>query len=176
MVAIYTSAGKSQIQSLAYSHDNGSTFTKFKGNPIIPNQREARDPNMFWHEPSQQWIMVLADALEQQMQIYTSPDLKEWTYQSSFGKGYGSQFGVWECPDLMEIEVEGTKQKKWVLVCNINPGGPFGRQRHSIFRRRLRRQEVHHQDTLACGQMDGLRQGPLRHRELEQTLPKDATP
>ncbi len=126
VVAIYTSAGKSQIQSLAYSHDNGSTFTKFKGNPIIPNQREARDPNMFWHEPSQQWIMVLADALEQQMQIYTSPDLKEWTYQSSFGKGYGSQFGVWECPDLMEIEVEGTKQKKWVLVCNINPGGPFG--------------------------------------------------
>ena len=104
--------GKAKIQSLAYSHDNGSTFTKFKGNPIIPNQREARDPNMFWHEPSQQWIMVLADALEQQMQIYTSPDLKEWTYQSSFGKGYGSQFGVWECPDLMEIEVEGTKTEK----------------------------------------------------------------
>jgi len=126
VVAIYTSAGRNQVQSLAYSTDNGLTFSKFDGNPIIPNQREARDPNMFWHAPSGQWVMILSDALEQQMQIYTSSNLKDWTYQSSFGKGYGSQFGVWECPDLMEIPVEGTNKTKWVLVCNINPGGPFG--------------------------------------------------
>lgn len=126
VIALYTSAGRNQIQSMAYSLDNGMTFTKYPGNPVLPNPREARDPNMFWHAPTGQWVLVLADALEQQMQIYTSPDLKDWKYQSSFGKGYGSQAGVWECPDLMEIPVEGSNEKKWVLLCNINPGGPFG--------------------------------------------------
>ena len=126
VIALYTSAGDSQVQSLAYSNDNGMTFTNYPGNPVIPNAREARDPNMFWYEPGNCWVLVLADATEQQMQFYTSPDLKDWTYQSSFGKGYGSQFGVWECPDFFELPVAGTNKKKWVLVCNINPGGPFG--------------------------------------------------
>ncbi|MCC8113783.1 MAG: DUF4980 domain-containing protein [Bacteroidales bacterium] len=126
VISIYTSCAHSQVQSLAYSHDGGLTFTKYPGNPIIPNPREARDPNMFWHEPTGQWVMVLADALEHQMQIYTSANLKDWTLQSSFGKGYGAQEGVWECPDLFELPVEGTDERKWVLVCNLNPGGPFG--------------------------------------------------
>lgn len=126
IAAMYTSCATSQVQSLAYSSDDGMTFTNYPGNPVIPNRNEARDPNMFWHEPSGQWVLILAEALEKQMQIYTSPDLKHWTYQSSFGKGYGSQDGVWECPDLFELPVEGSDDKKWVLVCNINPGGPFG--------------------------------------------------
>ncbi|MCC8117864.1 MAG: DUF4980 domain-containing protein [Bacteroidales bacterium] len=126
VIAIFTSAGVSQVQSLAYSNDNGCTFTFYDGNPIIPNQKEARDPNMFWHEPSQQWVLVLAEALEHQMLIFTSPNLKDWTPVSSFGKGYGCQEGVWECPDLFELPIAGTDESRWVLLCNINPGGPYG--------------------------------------------------
>lgn len=126
VVAIYTSAGASQIQSLAYSLDNGITFQTYEGNPIITSDKECRDPNMFWHEKSGKWILILAAALEKEMWIYSSPDLKNWTKESSFGKGYGVQEGVWECPDLMELPVRGTDKTKWVLICNINPGGPFG--------------------------------------------------
>ncbi len=126
VVAMYTSAGASQIQSLAYSHDNGETFTIYPGNPVITLESEARDPNMFWDEASQQWTLILAHALDREMLIFTSPDMKEWTLQSSFGKGLGAQDGVWECPDLFELPVDGTDARKWVLICNINPGGPFG--------------------------------------------------
>mgnify|MGYP004448257369 CR=1 FL=1 len=126
VIAMYTSAGHSQVQSLAYSTDGGATFTNYDGNPVIPNRREMRDPNMFWHAASGKWVLLLANALEQEMVILSSKDLKEWKEESHFGKGYGSQFGVWECPDMFELPVLGTKQRKWVLVCNINPGGPFG--------------------------------------------------
>lgn len=126
VIAIYTSAGASQIQSLAYSTDNGLTFQTYKGNPIITSDKECRDPNMFWHAESGKWIMILAAPLEKEMWIYSSSNLKNWTKESSFGKGYGAQDGVWECPDLMELPVRGTGRTKWVLICNINPGGPFG--------------------------------------------------
>lgn len=126
VVAMYTSAGVSQIQSLAYSHDNGETFTIYPGNPVITLESEARDPNMFWNPATKQWTLILAHALDREMLIFTSPDMKEWTLQSSFGKGLGAQDGVWECPDLFELSVDGSDFKKWVLLCNINPGGPFG--------------------------------------------------
>lgn len=126
VIAIYTSAGASQMQSLAYSLDNGMTFHVYENNPIIAADKECRDPNMFWHEKSSKWILILAAALEKEMWIYSSPDLKNWTKESSFGHGYGAQDGVWECPDLMELPVRGTDRTKWVLICNINPGGPFG--------------------------------------------------
>ena len=126
VVAMYTSAATSQVQSLAWSHDNGETFEIYPGNPVIANSSEARDPNMFWNAQTKEWTLVLAHALEHEMLIYTSPDMKEWTLQSSFGKGLGAQDGVWECPDLFELTLPGTDTKKWVLLCNINPGGPFG--------------------------------------------------
>ena len=126
MIALYTSAGVSQMQSLAHSSDNGETFTIYPGNPIITLDSEARDPNMFWNESTGEWNLLLAHALEHEMLIFTSPDLKKWTLQSAFGKGLGAQGGVWECPDLMQLPVKGTDQKKWVLVCNLNPGGVFG--------------------------------------------------
>lgn len=126
VIALYTSADVSQTQSLAWSTDDGKTFNIYPGNPILTLESEARDPNMFWHAPSQQWVMLLAHALDHEMLIFTSPDLKDWTLQSSFGKGLGCQDGVWECPDLFELPVEGSDEKKWVLLCNINPGGPFG--------------------------------------------------
>lgn len=126
VVSLYTSAAESQIQSMAHSKDNGMTFEKYPGNPVITLDSEARDPNMFWHEPTGQWVLLLAHALEHEMLVYTSPDLKNWTLRSSFGKGLGAQGGVWECPDLFELAVDGSDKKKWVLLCNLNPGGPFG--------------------------------------------------
>lgn len=126
VVAIYTSAGVSQIQSLAHSEDGGETFTIYPGNPVLTLDSEARDPNMFWNAESKEWTLILAHALEHEMLIFTSPDMKQWTLQSAFGKGLGAQGGVWECPDLFELPVEGTDEKKWLLLCNINPGGPFG--------------------------------------------------
>mgnify|MGYP002671761767 FL=1 len=125
VVALYTSAGENQTQSMAYSTDNGKTFTKYEGNPIITsNVPDFRDPHMFWNEDIKKWNMILAAG--QQMDIYTSDNLKDWTYESSFGGSYGNHGGVWECPDLMKMKVRGTDKEKWVLICNINPGGPFG--------------------------------------------------
>ncbi len=126
VIALYTSAGTSQMQSMAHSSDNGITFNVYPANPVITLESEARDPNMFWNERTGEWNLVLAHALDHEMLFFTSPDLKEWTLQSAFGKGIGAQDGVWECPDLFELPVEGTDEKKWVLICNINPGGPFG--------------------------------------------------
>ncbi len=122
MVAIYTSAGKVQSQSIAYSTDRGRTFTKYDGNPVIPNQGIAdfRDPKVMWHANSGQWVMSLAT--KQTITFYGSPDLKNWNRLSEFGNGIGSHAGVWECPDLFPLEYMG--QEKWVLLVSINPGGP----------------------------------------------------
>ena len=126
VVAIYTSAGTNQMQSLAYSNNDGADFTVLTSNPIITLESEARDPNFFWNEQTGEWNLALAHALDHEMLFFTSPDLKNWTLQSSFGKGLGAQGGVWECPDLFRLPVDGTDKEKWVLICNINPGGPFG--------------------------------------------------
>ena len=101
-------------------------LNKYPGNPVLTLDSEARDPNMFWNPDTKEWTLVLAHALDHEMLIFTSPDMKEWTLQSRFGRGLGAQDGVWECPDLFELPVEGTDEKKWVLLCNLNPGGPFG--------------------------------------------------
>lgn len=122
MVAIYTSAGKEQTQSIAYSTDKGRTFTKYEGNPVIANPGIAdfRDPKVMWHAESGQWVMSLAT--KQTITFYGSPDLKNWTRLSEFGNGIGSHAGVWECPDLISLNYKG--QTKWVLLVSINPGGP----------------------------------------------------
>ena len=126
IIALYTSAAASQIQSLAWSNDGGMTFNKYPGNPVVTLESEARDPNMFWDKANNRWVLVLAHALEHEMLIFTSPDMKEWTLESAFGKGLGAQGGVWECPDLFPLKIDGTGDTKWVLLCNLNPGGPFG--------------------------------------------------
>ena len=119
VVAFYTSAGAAQTQSIAYSTDNGETFKKYVNNPILTSDvPDFRDPNVFWNEDVKQWNLILAAG--QQMNIYSSKNLKDWKYESSFGEGYGNHEGVWECPDLLKMG------DKWVLICNINPGGPFG--------------------------------------------------
>ena len=125
VIALYTSAGENQTQSMAYSTDNGKTFTKYEGNPIITsNVPDFRDPHMFWNEDIKKWNMIMA--VGQHMEIYSSDNLKDWKYESSFGEKYGNHGGVWECPDLMKMKVRGTGKEKWMLICNINPGGPSG--------------------------------------------------
>ena len=119
VIAFYTSAGNAQTQSLAYSTDNGMTFKKYANNPIITSDvPDFRDPKVFWNDDLNQWNLILASG--QQMNIYSSKNLKDWKYESCFGEEYGNHGGVWECPDLLKIG------DKWVLICNINPGGPFG--------------------------------------------------
>lgn len=120
VVAFYTSAGHHQTQSMAVSKDGGRTFTKFSGNPVLTTSDvpDFRDPRPFWNEDVHAWNLILAAG--QEMRIYSSKNLEDWKYESSFGKEYGNHNGVWECPDLFKID------DKWVLLCNINPGGPFG--------------------------------------------------
>ena len=125
VVAMYTSAGENQTQSLAYSTDNGQTFTKYAGNPVVTsNTPDFRDPHVFWNDDIKRWNMIMAEG--QHMNIYSSADLKDWKLESQFGAEYGNHGGVWECPDLMKLPVRGTDKEKWLLLCNINPGGPFG--------------------------------------------------
>jgi levanase/fructan beta-fructosidase len=136
VVAFYTSAGdRMQIQSMAISTDNGKTFQKYKGNPVLTSKEEDfRDPKCFWNPEIQKWNLILA--VGQEMRIYSSSNLTDWTYESSFGltvnkatddvTELGCHDGVWECPDLIKLQVRGTDKQKWLLICNINPGGPYG--------------------------------------------------
>jgi fructan beta-fructosidase len=115
-----------ESQAIAYSLDKGRSWTKYEGNPVIPNDgnRDFRDPNVIWNDEIQQWNLVLS--AHDHVQIYTSDDLKSWKHESDFGIDAGTHDGVWECPDLFPLQVEGTDETKWVLIVNINPGGPNG--------------------------------------------------
>lgn len=135
LIAIYTyhnrakeKAGATdyQYQAIAYSNDKGRSWTKYEGNPVLPNQgiKDFRDPKVIWHEPSQKWIMTLA--VKDHVSFYTSPDLKSWEFASDFGLEWGSHEGVWECPDLFPLQVEGTEEEKWVLIVSIGSGGLNG--------------------------------------------------
>ncbi|ONI80154.1 hypothetical protein ALI22I_42855 [Saccharothrix sp. ALI-22-I] len=108
MVAIYTTHSKldgRQAQSLAYSTDNGHTWTKYAGNPVLDiASREFRDPKVQWQ--AGRWLMTVALSTEHQVRFYSSPDLKTWTHLSDFGPR-GAVGGVWECPDLFPLQVGG---------------------------------------------------------------------
>jgi len=131
VVAFYTSAGQSQTQSMAVSTDQGTTFKKWADNPILTADiPDFRDPKAFWNPEIQRWNLILAAG--QEMRIYSSADLKNWKYESSFGKGLGCHDGVWECPDLMKLQVRGTDRQQWLLICNINRADPSEGRQHSI--------------------------------------------
>ncbi|CAI9405723.1 glycoside hydrolase family 32 protein [Aestuariimicrobium sp. T2.26MG-19.2B] len=133
LVAIHTSAfesdptwGNQQGQSLAVSLDDGQTWTRFAGNPVLMRGSENfRDPKVFWHTPTQRWVMVAVEAHERQVLVHTSTNLVEWTLASSFGPE-GSTFGIWECPDLFEMPVEGTSESRWVMLVSVGDGAPAG--------------------------------------------------
>ncbi|WP_085537417.1 glycoside hydrolase family 32 protein [Massilibacteroides vaginae] len=122
----HTKQGINQTQALAYSVDKGRTWAKYEKNPVVENPGipDFRDPKVFWHEESKQWIMALAAG--QEIHFYASKDCKEWTFLSHFGEGYGNHDGVWECPDMFPLKVKGSNETYWVLIVNINPGGPAG--------------------------------------------------
>ena len=131
LVAIFTQhnmpgekAGRSdfQNQSIAYSLDEGITWTKYAGNPVLktPNLKDFRDPKVIWHMPSKKWIMSLAVA--NHIEFYSSPNLIHWTKESDIGKDQFAHGGVWECPDLLSFTDNG--RTIWVLLVSMNPGGP----------------------------------------------------
>ena len=130
MIAFYTSASDEhgQIQCMAYSNDNGRTYTKYEKNPILTpfdGLKDFRDPKVFWYEPAQKWYMIVS--ADKNMRFYSSTDLKQWEYLSQFGEGYGVQPNQFECPDFIQLPVDGNKDNmKWVMIVNINPGCPFG--------------------------------------------------
>ena len=109
-----------QSQSLAYSADGGRSWVKHKGNPVLtePSLPDFRDPKVFWHEPEGRWIMALAAG--DHIRFYASPNLREWTYTGEFGRREGSHQGVWECPDVFPLPVEGQPgETRWVLLVSI---------------------------------------------------------
>ncbi|XID93905.1 glycoside hydrolase family 32 protein [Paenibacillaceae bacterium WGS1546] len=124
LVAIFThcdeypnSKRSRQRQSIAYSNDRGRTWTKYEGNPVLvePDLTDFRDPKVFWHNPSQSWIMIISAG--DRVRFYGSKNLLEWTYLSEFGESDGAHGGVWECPDLFPLEIEGEAGRmKWVLT------------------------------------------------------------
>jgi levanase/fructan beta-fructosidase len=115
-----------QSQAIAYSLDEGKTFTKYSGNPVIknPDIKDFRDPKITWDSLHKKWLMVLAAG--QKIMFYSSSNLKVWKLESDFGNNTGAHGGVWECPDFFPMEVQGTEEIKWVLLVSINPGGPNG--------------------------------------------------
>lgn len=128
LIAIYTGRTEtSQTQHIAFSNDRGRTWTKYSGNPVIDlKMKDFRDPKVIWHEGSKKWIMVTVLAREKKVRFFGSLNLREWTALSDFGPA-GETSGVWECPDLFPLDVQGSSgEKRWVLVVSINPGGPAG--------------------------------------------------
>jgi len=125
MVAIYTNhTDTNQSQHIAYSNDDGLTWSKYAGNPVLDwNLAEFRDPKVMWDEKRGHWLMSLARPHEHQISFYSSGDLKSWQHLSDFGP-VGAIGGVWECPDLFELSCEGGS--KWVLIVSLNPGGLQG--------------------------------------------------
>ncbi len=121
-------AGKTdfQTQGIAYSLDNGDNWTKYKDNPVIRNTvvKDFRDPKVFWNEKEELWTMLVAAG--NHLQIWNSPNLKKWEQVSEFGKNQGAHGGVWECPDMFPLQVDGTDETKWVLLISINTGAPNG--------------------------------------------------
>jgi len=133
MVAVYTShyalpdGSTNQAQSLAYSVDGGDTWTKYAGNPVLDHpDPEFRDPNVFWYPPEKKWVMAVALSERRVIQFYESPDLTDWTHLSDFGPA-GSTTGIWECPALFRVPMEGQPGRtRWVLSVDVGAGGVAG--------------------------------------------------
>lgn len=131
LVAIFTghsSATHQQDQRLAYSNDQGRTWTLYDGNPVleIGASRDFRDPKVFWHSPSQRWVMALVLSDQYQVRFYGSSDLKSWAHLSDFGPA-GSAEGVWEVPELLELPLQDSPGETcWVLKVDVGAGGLWG--------------------------------------------------
>jgi fructan beta-fructosidase len=124
LVAIYTRRDRAtgnQSQALAFSTDDGSTWTKYAGNPVLDiGYQDFRDPKVFWHEGTQRWVMVVVKSVERKVAIYSSPNLRTWTHESDFGPA-GAVGSVWECPDLFPLALDGQdSEQKWVMTLSVS--------------------------------------------------------
>ncbi|WP_435744684.1 glycoside hydrolase family 32 protein [Microbacterium sp. PMB16] len=130
LVALYTAAAAGrQAQALAYSTDGGYVWTKYQGNPVLDRgTSDFRDPKVFWFDDGRDayWVMVAVEAVDRQVLFHRSDDLKTWTFLSSYGPA-GPVGGVWECPDMFPLAVDGDDSDvRWVLLISLNPGGIAG--------------------------------------------------
>lgn len=126
LMAIYTShiGDKAQHQSIAFSQDKGRTWEKYEKNPVLDiGEKNFRDPKVFWYEPEEKWVMVVSVPLEYKVQFYQSKNLIEWKFTGEF-ENRGDVSKIWECPDLLQVPVEGSNEKKWVLI--ISSGSKYG--------------------------------------------------
>ncbi|MGX1160775.1 levanase/fructan beta-fructosidase [Arthrobacter sp. SLBN-100] len=171
LVAIYTSAYSDasplagrQAQSLAYSLDEGLTWTKHQGNPVLDRaSADFRDPKVFWYDGAagSYWVMAAVEAVQRQVVLYKSADLKAWEHLSTFGPANATG-GVWECPDLFELSVDGDPEdRKWVLIVNINPGGVAGGSAGQYFLGAFDGVEFRSESTVT----EGLQRDDLRMRD-----------
>jgi fructan beta-fructosidase len=132
IVAAYTGhhvSGGRQTQNIAFSNDDGRTWTKYARNPVIDiGSTGFRDPKIFWHAASGKWIMVVSLADERKVRLYGSADLRKWDRLSDFGPAGAPRKPNWECPDLFQVPVEGTngRQSKWVLHVGLGGGAVAG--------------------------------------------------
>ncbi|MGB4846778.1 MAG: glycoside hydrolase family 32 protein, partial [Saprospiraceae bacterium] len=111
-------------QCMAYSNDEGKSWTKYAHNPVLknPGLKDFRDPKVMWYPLGKKWVMSLATG--DHVTFYTSRDLKNWSKESEFGQAIGAHGGVWECPDLFPLDYNG--KQVWVLLVSFNPGAPNG--------------------------------------------------
>ena len=128
MVAIFTAARHDQThqsQHLAYSVDEGVTWVRYSGNPVLDeSMKDFRDPKVTWDASSDTWLMTIAKPEEHKITFYRSPDLKSWKHLSDFGP-LAAIGGCWECPDLFPLTApDGSTH--WVLLVSLNPGGVAG--------------------------------------------------
>ena len=126
LVAIYTGKTNVEDQRIAYSNDEGLTWTNYGQNPVLEmNNNQFRDPKVMWHEESQKWIMVVSIGYAQGILFYSSTNLKNWTFLTGFGS-VGNRTSAWECPDFFKLPVDNDPTKmKWVLVHSVRTGQYF---------------------------------------------------
>lgn len=128
LIALFTHSSETgfQVQSLAYSLDEGESWHMYEKNPVLgnPGIKNFRDPKVIWDEQHQCWVMALA--AESVIKFYSSKNLLAWQFLSDFGEGVGSHGGVWECPDLFPLQDAVSGALKWVLLVSEVSGAPNG--------------------------------------------------
>lgn len=126
LVAIYTGKSNVEDQRVAFSNDDGLTWTNYSGNPVLSmNNNQFRDPKVIWHEESQKWIMVVSQGSYQGIRYYSSQNLKNWTPMPGFG-AVGNRSGFWECPDFFKLPIDGdSSTTNWVLVHSVTPNAQY---------------------------------------------------
>ena len=178
LVAVYTGhTPERQTQNIAASRDRGRTFTKYAGNPVLDlGRKDFRDPKVFWHAETKRFVMVAVLPDEHKVRFFGSRDLKRWETLSDFGPA-GATGGVWECPDLFELPVEGEPGvTRYVLDVDINPGGVARGSGGQYFVGTFDGDALHERQPRRDDPLGRLRQGLLRDPVLLRPAPRGRPP